>query len=177
MQSSIRKLPYHYSKLRRKETVEKRRKLRKLEWFKKMYQLGKNLGDKEEKWLNLKKGLDVAKSDFGEPDGEEIDQMIKDLDMMELDQSLLSWPKALDFDAYHQEWLSLAATAPSNNGNLSGWSNPNILDYKYAVDKLTAFYELSQEEFDDEEENKDGEEQNATTNGEDLDLFITKVPT
>lgn len=81
---------FHHDKLKRHEEVLKRRKLKKIEWMKKMYR-------------GVHETLDHAK------------QTQKVLDEDEEDEFLLSWSKALDFNAYMHSWTTLATTGLSEH--------------------------------------------------------------
>ena len=138
--------------------MKKKRRARKIEWLKKMYSLGEGTKASEAAgWLNLKKGLDVPIQNREQ----DLEMIIKDIEQIELDESLLSWPKALDFDSYHNQWLALASTAPSNNGNFIIWYLISI-DYEYT--SRNRLFEKNQNVFDMENQNIDDE------------IFITKAP-
>jgi hypothetical protein len=79
---------WHHSKLVRREAAAQERKARKREWLRTMYALGK-AGDEGGE----------APPDEAEGEGEE------DVD------GLLEWSDALDFEAYHADWLSTATSA------------------------------------------------------------------
>jgi hypothetical protein len=109
---------YHYSRLNRKQDVEKKRKQKKLAWIRKLYTVGKNGKEEKSERLELTRGLDVATSINALQIGEEnVDDIVQGLESMDLDHSLLTWTDALNFDEYQSSWLSLATTAPSILGN------------------------------------------------------------
>lgn len=94
-----------------------------------MYELGKKSKDSttKEGWMDIQKGLSVSPVPPSDTAGsriesrmieDEIDLIMQDLEAIELKQSLFTWTSALDFEHYHSSWLSLASTAPSNNGRL-----------------------------------------------------------
>jgi hypothetical protein len=97
--------------------------MRQLDWMKQLYSIGKSSKDEEKeklKWADLKEGLIVETSSIGTSQIGKEKQLgwnviFNDIENQEDDQSLINWTKALDFEQYHNQWLSLASTAPSNN--------------------------------------------------------------
>jgi hypothetical protein len=134
-----KKDPFHYSKLKRKEELIRKRKLKQLEWMKKLYLYGKQMEEGKEPqkpFLDLQKGLDVdMTSQSGSEHShqpiatkkpkkgtlpslsvieKELNTILADMEQQELDMKLINWTRALDYDDYHASWLGLAATAPSD---------------------------------------------------------------
>ncbi len=125
-----KKVPFHHEKLCRRETLIRKRKEKQLEWMKMLYQFGKEEQSKSgEGWLDLERGLKIEKESMTSLKkkkvfmmfnrkprdiDQEIDRIMQDLEFQEKNQSILTWTQALDFESYHTDWLSLAATAPSN---------------------------------------------------------------
>ena len=92
---------FHHSKSLRRDEREHRRRLRKREWFQKMYREGMDEARKIAASL-LNVGEVVATDtvqDGGE--NEEVDQ-------------LLSWTEQLDFDQYYNSWLAVATSSRSD---------------------------------------------------------------
>jgi hypothetical protein len=134
-----KKEPFHYSKLKRKEELIRKRKLKQLEWMKKLYQYGKRIEEGLEPskpLLDLQKGLDVDMDSQCESEAfpkpirntkkkknslsslsaveMELNTILADMEQQEMDLKLINWTRALDYDDYHATWLGLAATAPSD---------------------------------------------------------------
>ncbi|KAJ3357752.1 hypothetical protein HDU91_005377, partial [Kappamyces sp. JEL0680] len=130
VQDDSKKSPFHYSKLCRKDTLLKRKKQRQIQWMKQLYAMEQNGIPKKDKveWLDLKKGLAVETASTGtlskpgktkhKQSEHEWEEFLAGLEAKDADDALINWTRALNFDSYHSDWLSLAATAPSNNDAL-----------------------------------------------------------
>ncbi|XP_076969177.1 protein MFI isoform X2 [Tamandua tetradactyla] len=100
---------FHFSKLKRKQDLEKKRKIKKVEWMRHMYYTG----SLEAKSTNLEtldlihtatKGLIRAVEDGG------IDSVMD----WEVDE-VLNWTNALNFDEYIANWKEIATSNSSAN--------------------------------------------------------------
>lgn len=88
-------VPWHHSKLVRRETLAKQRKQKKLEWLQKMYKIGKE-------------GADVTVAALSSEGHESVEGEGED----DIEQ-LLKWSDDLDFDSYLQDWMGLATSSRS----------------------------------------------------------------
>ncbi|KAI8900075.1 hypothetical protein BC833DRAFT_315649 [Globomyces pollinis-pini] len=134
-QTELQKNLFHYSKLTRHQDVMKKRKNKQLQWMRKLYSLGNKLqstmeeSSKSEKprvgWLDLQKGMQVEADPMlipvkskpipkRETKDQELDRIIKEIEVQEMEMKLIGWTKGLNFQDYHDNWLNLAATAPSD---------------------------------------------------------------
>ena len=95
---------WHHSKLKRRDELARQRKQKKVAWMQKMYEQARaeQRGEQE-----------------AEGGGEGGDFEDDDVD------ALLRWSDALDFDAYHQDWLSAATSARPT------WREPVVPDLEY----------------------------------------------
>lgn len=90
---------FHYSKLRRRQEQEIKRRRRKIEWFQKLYGMSESMSPQDIP-------LDVLpESAFGQDEFSPRD--IGDLDE---DDMLLDWSRKVDFDAYMESWRAIATT-------------------------------------------------------------------
>ncbi|XP_045153698.1 protein MFI [Echinops telfairi] len=100
---------FHFSKLQRRKDLEKKRKIRKVEWMRQMYYAG-NLEAKSANYETLglihtaTKGLIQAIEDDG------IDSVME----WEVDE-VLNWTNALNFDEYIASWKEIATSNSSAN--------------------------------------------------------------
>ncbi|XP_023371844.1 uncharacterized protein C11orf65 homolog [Otolemur garnettii] len=100
---------FHFSKLKRREDLEKKRKIRKIEWMKQMYYAGSlQAKSRDLKTLGFihtaTKGLIRAIEDGG------IDSVME----WEVDE-LLNWTNTLNFDEYIANWKEIATSNSSAN--------------------------------------------------------------
>ncbi|KAJ3101151.1 hypothetical protein HDU97_001617 [Phlyctochytrium planicorne] len=100
---------YHFSKLRRRQELERKRKQKKLKWLRAMYEEGRRVAD-------AKQGYEYDEDEEEEFDTEEdLLQAINDLEK-DLDHELMSkWSDALDFEAYIQNWMTISLTGKSDD--------------------------------------------------------------
>ena len=116
-------VPWHFSKLKRREDATIKRKQRKRQWMQKMYALGKQEAEGGSSvaggsaWRLLTDGNGGAgtggASGTGSLDDEDDEAMVEEM---------LKWSDALDFESYHQSWLGLATTArPEYAGDAVGF--------------------------------------------------------
>jgi len=85
---------FHYSRLKRREDLETKRKNQKRQWMQKMYQEGLI--------KEAEKGPGQGSDDYDEPaDFEDLD-----------DEALLQWSSGLDYDKYVDNWHALATSGP-----------------------------------------------------------------
>ncbi|XP_008053489.1 uncharacterized protein C11orf65 homolog [Carlito syrichta] len=116
---------FHFSKLKRRQDLEKKRKIRKIEWMRQMYYAG-NLEAKStcRETLGLihtaTKGLIRAIEDGG------IDSVME----WEVDE-VLNWTNTLNFDEYIASWKEIATS--NSSGNFMGFrfehAQKGIYDY------------------------------------------------
>jgi len=78
---------WHHDKMVRKAEVLRKRKERKRQWMREMYAQGK------------------GSADGGGGGGGGYEEEEEDID------ALLEWSDALDYDAYHADWMSLATSS------------------------------------------------------------------
>ncbi|KAJ3299461.1 hypothetical protein HK104_008817 [Borealophlyctis nickersoniae] len=115
--SAAQKLSYHYSKLKRRQEVEKAKRKRKLEWLQKMYQEGKRatkpLEEEEmllgEEQIPPKAHIPAFESESDA--GEYMAELEQELDA----DFLIKWTAALDFETYFNDWLEMATTGRSDD--------------------------------------------------------------
>ena len=102
--TAARPVVWHHSKLKRRDELARQRKQKKVAWMQKMYEQARaeQRGEQE-----------------AEGGGEGGDFEDDDVD------ALLRWSDALDFDAYHQDWLSAATSARPT------WREPVVPDLEY----------------------------------------------
>ncbi|KAJ3086148.1 hypothetical protein HK102_013470 [Quaeritorhiza haematococci] len=117
--SGVNSIAFHYSKLVRKEEIERRKKQKKLDWLKKMYKEGtKLLSNPDEKGLAIS-GPDGATLETVEEGKEPGGDEEGDLDFSaeaEMDPDfLLVWTKALDYEEYIENWVTLATSGKSDD--------------------------------------------------------------
>ncbi|XP_060036118.1 protein MFI isoform X2 [Erinaceus europaeus] len=100
---------FHFSKLKRRQDKEKKRKIRKIEWMKQMYYTGsleaKSTNDSTLDLIHTAtKGLIKAIEDGG------IDSVME----WEVDE-VLNWTNTLNFDEYIANWKEIATSGSSDN--------------------------------------------------------------
>nr|KAF6342571.1 hypothetical protein mPipKuh1_001639 [Pipistrellus kuhlii] len=121
----IKETKFHFSKLKRRQDIEKRRKFKKIEWMRQMY----NSGQLEAKSTNLEtlslihrasKGLIRSIENGG------IDSVME----WEVDE-VLNWTNTLNFDEYVANWKEMATSDSSVNFKSSKFEREpkNIYDY------------------------------------------------
>ncbi|XP_035299590.1 protein MFI [Cricetulus griseus] len=106
---STKESEFHFSKLQRKQDMEKKRKIKKIEWMRQMYYLG-NLEAKSTHHETLSlihkatKGLIRCIEDGG------VDSVME----WEVDE-VLNWTNTLNFDEYIANWKETATSNSSDN--------------------------------------------------------------
>ncbi|KAM5245973.1 protein MFI [Ctenodactylus gundi] len=117
---------FHFSKLKKRQELEKKRKIRKIEWMKKMYYTGSleaksSHSETVELIQRATQGLIKAVEDGG------IDLVME----WEVDE-VLSWTNALNFDEYIAKWREIATS--NSSVNFKGFSfeqaQKNLYDLK-----------------------------------------------
>lgn len=98
VQTSDKRAEFHYSRLQRRQDVDRRRKQKKLDWMRQMYAKGlaNDLTEKQD-----------SNTTDASPNGE------KSLLDGEVDE-LIRWSDSLNFEDYWFEWKELATTANSD---------------------------------------------------------------
>ncbi|XP_070282079.1 protein MFI [Myotis yumanensis] len=118
---------FHFSKLKRRQDIEKKRKIRKIEWMRQMYYKG----HLEAKSTNLKtlglihrasKGLIKSIEDGG------IDSVME----WEVDE-VLNWTNTLNFDEYVANWKEMATSDSSVNFKSFRFQQEQKYIYDYAA--------------------------------------------
>ncbi|XP_012514582.1 PREDICTED: uncharacterized protein C11orf65 homolog [Propithecus coquereli] len=104
-----KEIEFHFSKLKRRQDLEKKRKIRKIEWMRQMYYTGSlEAKSTHPKTLGLihtaTKGLIRAIEDGG------IDSVME----WEVDE-VLNWTNTLNFDEYIANWKEIATSNSSAN--------------------------------------------------------------
>lgn len=99
--TAARRRDYHHVPLVRQQEAALKRKQRQRDWMTKMYAVGKSGGA----------------GDGGRAGAEEERELADDEGMSADDRELLRWSSALDFNAYTEDWSTLAT---------SQWSEDNI---------------------------------------------------
>lgn len=105
-------LPYHYSKLKRKENKEAQRKAAKREWMRKLYGLGL-ANEKDELQRNRSQFIRktaVEKKHLLQPEDEEY---LFDFDSENWEReadAMLEWSDNLDFEEYLSDWHTVATS-------------------------------------------------------------------
>lgn len=141
IQENPSKKPFHYSKLKRREEVVKERKQKRIEWLKQVYLNGVSGGAAQEHEKGTENAEQVKRQDGDLPalpakksqedlkldsipktfehQASWIEKKIRDLEQdldsggLE-DESLIKWTRALDFDAYCDEWLTTGVTGKTD---------------------------------------------------------------
>ncbi|KAL2085877.1 hypothetical protein ACEWY4_019197 [Coilia grayii] len=109
LETTAKRLEYQHTKLLRRQDVEKRKKLRKIEWFKKMYEEGVLCARTEHRDTALL----VEKSTCGMMFA--VQQLGADnISEWEVDE-LLEWTNALNFDEYANEWKTMGTSQTSDS--------------------------------------------------------------
>ncbi|XP_011840148.1 PREDICTED: uncharacterized protein C11orf65 homolog [Mandrillus leucophaeus] len=123
---------FHFSKLKRRQDLEKKRKLRKIEWMRQMYYSGSlEAKSTHRETLGLihtaTKGLIRAFEDGG------IDSVME----WEVDE-VLNWTNTLNFDEYIASWKEIATS--NSSANFKGFrfdeAQKNIYDYGGDISKM-----------------------------------------
>ncbi|XP_038617856.1 protein MFI [Tachyglossus aculeatus] len=102
-----RKVSFHFSKLKRREDVEKRRKLKKIKWMQHMYYAG-SLKAKE---VDSETQILVQKATEGIIKSIEVEG-VENVMEWEVDE-ILKWTNTLNFDEYITYWKKLATSSSS----------------------------------------------------------------
>lgn len=106
-------LKFHYSKLMRKQDIEKKKKQRKIEWMRKMYQMtSKQLKEKKKTDSSYSQSLTQSKLDNINSDTKAKD-LFSGIDDPEV-LDILKWCESLDYNAYEEEWRMLATSSGSD---------------------------------------------------------------
>ncbi|XP_042636292.1 protein MFI [Orycteropus afer afer] len=123
---------FHFSKLKRRKDLEKKRKIRKIEWMRQMYYAG-SLEAKSTNYETIglihtaTKGLIRAIEDGG------IDSVME----WEVDE-VLNWTNTLNFDEYIANWKEIATS--NSSANFKGFSfeqaEKNMYDYEDLSESL-----------------------------------------
>ncbi|XP_043928558.1 protein MFI [Protopterus annectens] len=111
VESSTKSTDFHFSKLQRKQMVEKRRKQKKIEWMKKMYLEGalQTKTDDPNATVLVQR---AAEGFLHSVDDHGMDSVME----WEVDE-LLAWTNALDFEEYLDRWKEVAT---SNSSAIAG---------------------------------------------------------
>ncbi|XP_063063463.1 protein MFI [Engraulis encrasicolus] len=105
--TASKRVEHRHTKLLRRQDVAKRRKLRKIEWFKKMYEEGALCARTED----TETAVLVEKSTFGMLFA--VDQLgVDNIADWEVDE-LLEWTNSLNFDEYISEWKTVGTSQSS----------------------------------------------------------------
>uniref|UniRef100_A0A671R4P3 Uncharacterized protein n=1 Tax=Sinocyclocheilus anshuiensis TaxID=1608454 RepID=A0A671R4P3_9TELE len=116
--TNIKKIEFHHCKIRRRQDVARKQKIRKIEWMRKMYAEGFLHARTE----HSETALLVQKSTQRMMDS--LEQIGPDsVSEQEVDE-LLAWTKSLNFDEYINEWRNLGTSKCCivNNGKTHGCS-------------------------------------------------------
>lgn len=106
--SGNKKHSFHHSRLQRKQDLQIKRKRRKIEWMKKLYQSGMlNLKENDDEINEL---VDEAAVGLIKTYTKEGEDGIQDWEVDEL----LNWTNGLNFDNYHSSWKHTGTSAASN---------------------------------------------------------------
>lgn len=99
VQTSDKRTEFHYSRVQRRQDVDRRRKQKKLDWMRQIYTKGLGANDLTEK-LN-------GNMPHASPDGEKgnLDDEVEEL---------IRWSDSLNFEDYWFDWKELATTANSD---------------------------------------------------------------
>ena len=100
--TAARPVVWHHSKLKRRDELARQRKQKKVAWMQKMYEQAR---------------AETRRQGGG---GRRRGRRFEDDDV----DALLRWSDALDFDAYHQDWLSAATSARPTWR--SRWCRPRV---------------------------------------------------
>ncbi|KAJ3083642.1 hypothetical protein HDU99_007655 [Rhizoclosmatium hyalinum] len=162
--TAAKKVKFHHLKFKRREELEKMKKLRKLEWMRKLYDEGKKLSTPEDEYPEFtptfadyinktNKNQEKPKPHVVFQTEEQLLQAMAELETELEHDFLMKWSEALDFDAYSQDWLVLATTGKSDEPNafaaalmdtpLKGFINPTVdaLNHTFnEVKKKTSVY-------------------------------------
>ncbi|KAJ8010861.1 hypothetical protein DPEC_G00079530 [Dallia pectoralis] len=109
LETNGKKASFHHSKLHRRQDVERRKKRRKIEWLKQMYDLGCLIANTE----HSETAVLVEKSARGMMDAVEKLGTAHILEW-EVDE-LLEWTNALNFDEYIHEWKNVGTSKSSES--------------------------------------------------------------
>ncbi|KAJ3249311.1 hypothetical protein HDU77_007793 [Chytriomyces hyalinus] len=133
-------VPFHHLKLKRRQQVERLKKLKKLEWMTKLYEEGRKLGHSDPILQTVEKDEKVLFSN----EQELLDAMAT-LESEVEHEFLTKWSEALDFDSYCDNWLELSTTGKSEDFKSlkaaladAPFKNPNSHDIKLAHDFAAA---------------------------------------
>ncbi|XP_013968923.1 protein MFI isoform X8 [Canis lupus baileyi] len=100
---------FHFSKLKRRQDMEKKRKIRKIEWMRKMYYAG-SLQAKSTNPKTLDLIHTATQGLMRSVEGSGIDAVME----WEVDE-VLNWTNALNFDEYIANWKEIATSNSSAN--------------------------------------------------------------
>ncbi|XP_005378096.1 PREDICTED: uncharacterized protein C11orf65 homolog [Chinchilla lanigera] len=117
---------FHFSKLKRRQDLERKRKIRKIEWMKQMYYAG-SLEAKSTHYETLGLIHTATKGLIRTMEGGGIDSVME----WEVDE-VLNWTNTLNFDEYIANWKQIATS--NSSVNFKGFSfeqaKNNTYDYK-----------------------------------------------
>ncbi|XP_073687331.1 protein MFI [Garra rufa] len=102
--TNVKKIQFHHCKIRRRQDVARKKKIRKIEWMRKMYAEGLLHAHTE----HSETALLVQKSTESMMDS--LEQIEPDLVSEQEVDELLAWTKALNFDEYINEWRKLGTS-------------------------------------------------------------------
>ncbi|XP_027436344.1 protein MFI isoform X1 [Zalophus californianus] len=137
-----KEIEFHFSKLKRRQDMEKKRKIRKIEWMRKMYYAG-NLQAKSTNHRTLDLIHTATKGLMRAVEGGGIDSVME----WEVDE-VLNWTNALNFDEYIANWKEIATSNSSDNFKSYTLEQPWTNRYDYA--------DISEEKMGTPEDNLDG---------------------
>ncbi|XP_028972212.2 protein MFI isoform X2 [Esox lucius] len=121
LETNGKKVEFHHSKLQRRQDVERRRKRRKIEWMKHMYDRGGLIARTE----HSETAVLVEQSVQGMMDA--VEKLGPDLILeWEVDE-LLEWTNALNFDEYIYEWRSVGTSNSSESCKVKSLT-PSMLE-------------------------------------------------
>ncbi|KAI8853408.1 hypothetical protein BC829DRAFT_382734 [Chytridium lagenaria] len=109
--TSEKSVAYHYSKIKRRQNIERKRKEKKLKWLKAMYEQGRH-----GKWHHEISDQNTDTEGDEKPQTEEdlllaINELEKDIDH----DIMRKWVCALDFEDYVNNWMSISMTGKSDD--------------------------------------------------------------
>ncbi|XP_044195849.1 protein MFI [Thunnus albacares] len=121
-----KKKNFHYSRLQRKQDVDKWRKRKKIEWLKHMYNEGRLQAHPVHRHIATLVGSSAQEvMDTSEEKGD--DEILE----WELDE-LLAWTNTLNFEEYIQEWRYLACSHSSGQNQGEPSSPPRLPAHDFA---------------------------------------------
>ncbi|XP_032694209.1 uncharacterized protein C11orf65 homolog isoform X1 [Lontra canadensis] len=137
-----KEIEFHFSKLKRRQDMEKKRKIRKIEWMRKMYYAG-HLEAKSTNPRTLELVRTATEGLMRAAESGGVDSVMG----WEVDE-VLSWTSALNFDEYIANWKEIATSNSSDNFKSYTLEQPWKKRYDYA--------DISEEKMGTPEDNLDG---------------------